>query len=160
MWEAFRKSPRGRTILPNELTIPNRIFLSILKRDYLVHHMLQQFPLQRIFLEKDPVEAIPHWTRSMDDLLETSGHVEQVKPRGLEYVDARIQALWIAADICGICEFSYEACPLRLIHLIQDRRTNSTDKYTFAVRIDAVLRKAINNNYLSGSRPQQSCRQY
>ena len=33
MWEAFRVSPRGRSILLNEHTMPHRLFLAIMKRD-------------------------------------------------------------------------------------------------------------------------------
>ena len=97
MWEAFRVSPRGRSILLNEHTMPHRLFLAIMKRDYLVHHMLQKYSLQWIFLECDPVEQVPHWAKSLDDVLKIAGHVEKVSPGGLADVDARIQALWVAA---------------------------------------------------------------
>jgi len=95
----------------------------------------------------------------MDNMLKTSGNVEQVKPGGLEYVDARLQALWIAADICGICEYTYEAGPLRLIHFIKDRREKAHDKYTFTIRIDAALRKAIYQNNYNDRSTHKTCSQ-
>ena len=144
MWDNFRSSPRGQAVLLNEHTSPHKVFLSQVKRDFTVHHILQQYPLKRIFLERDPVDAIPHWAKSMDNMLKISGHVDPIKEIGsLEEVDYRMQALWIAADLCGICAFTYEAGPVRLLHIIRDRRESTSDKYTFTVRCDAVLRRAI-----------------
>ena len=154
MWENFRAAPRGRSILLNEYTSPHKIFLAQMKRDYAVHHILQQYPLKRIFLEKDPVDTVPHWAKSMDNMLKMGGHVEPVRRiDSLEEVDCRMQALWIAADLCGICSFTYEEGPVRLLHMIKDRRESAADKYAFTVRIDAVLRKAIyQKNYQERSK--------
>ena len=60
IWDHFRFSPRGQAILLNEHTSPHKVFLSQVKRDFTVHHILQQYPFKRIFLERDPVESIPH----------------------------------------------------------------------------------------------------
>ena len=42
MWENFRASERGCSILLNEFTMPHRLFLAILKGDYVVHHIMQK----------------------------------------------------------------------------------------------------------------------
>ena len=160
MWDNFRSSPRGQAVLLNEHTSPHKVFLSQVKRDFTVHHILQQYPLKRIFLERGPVESIPHWAKSMDNMLKISGHVDSIRAiDSLEEVDYRMQALWIAADLCGICAFTYEAGPVRLLHIIRDRRESTSDKYTFTVRCDAVLRKAIYNKSYFHKSKYPTCEQ-
>ena len=56
---------------------------------------------------------MPLWAKSVDNMLKMSGHVDVIKTiDSLEEVDARMQALWIAADLCGICAFTYEKGPV------------------------------------------------
>ena len=94
MWDHFRSSPRGQSVLLNEHTSPHKVFLSQMKRDYTVHHILQQYPPKRIFLERDPVESIPHYAKSMDNMLKISGHVDAIRSiDSLEDVACRMQAL-------------------------------------------------------------------
>ena len=77
--------------------------------------------------------------------------LQDVPVGDLQNVDNRIQALWIAVDLVGACNFDYESGPVRLIHEIKKRREQVADPHAFTVIADAMIREKIYElQYLDG----------
>ena len=150
MWQAFRKSIRGREILLTPNSRPDRSFIEIVRRDHRVHGVIQKYTLNMIYLEADGIRY--HKEPAMqDDFLKWKAMLAPVPVGDLQNVDNRIQALWITVDLVGACNFDYDSGPVRLIHEIKKRREQVADAHTFTVMADAMIREKIHElQYLEG----------
>ena len=141
MWNRFNEDHPDVLLIAS--TTPHKVAIEQFRNDWAKHHIVQAYVLGRIYLESDPVQAAPSWTKNIDDLCTITSHYQPMTISKLESVDARIQALFIILDILGICPMNFESGPVKYIHKIQDRRTEAEDPFVFTIYVDALMRKEI-----------------
>ena len=105
-----------------------------------------------VFLECDGVVEQRSFKRA-EDALGFSGYYDPVKVPDQDSADNRMQAIWITTDILGYCNYDWDSGPLRLIHMIKERRTEAVDPFSFTIRVDASFRGEIYKKmYLEGEK--------